>query len=538
MRKIAIMGLAAVFLLAGFFCWGGAPAAKALSSSNASADLALGQPDMTSSSGNQGSSDPSANKMYWPNGTWTDGKKLIVADLQNNRVLIYNSIPTSNNASADVVIGQPDMTSGDTNQGGSSSAANTLLSPYTVSSDGIRLFVADTGNNRILIYNSVPTENNANADVVVGQADFAHYEDNQGGSVGSNTLNYPYAVHTDGTKLFIADGGNNRVLIYNTIPTSNNAPADVVVGQQDFTHDDVNQGGSVAASSLYLPCGVFTYGGKMYVNDAFNNRVLIFNSIPAANNASANIVVGQVDLTSSSENQGASLGANTLYIPYHAFTDGVRLFISDYGNNRVLIYNSLPTGNNMSADTVIGQQNMTSNGENQDGTVGANTLFNQASLYYGAGKLFVGDVMNNRVLVYFLDAPWTLQNKRSARFSSDTTVKRKKSNLTFSGRKTDLGKKGRVQIFQDGVLKATRKMKKNGKWSAKLSERQTSVNRLYQFRYYDSSNVFSGVSDQYNVYVSAIGRSNRAVNNSAPALTGGSSQKNEINPAFWGVGGN
>ncbi|MDD5489664.1 MAG: hypothetical protein PHP25_03240, partial [Candidatus Moranbacteria bacterium] len=280
--------------------------------------------------------------------------------------------------------------------------------------------------------------------------------------------------------------------------------------------------------------GVFTYNGKMYVTDAFNNRVLIFNSIPTENNASANIAVGQGDLVSKNENQGASLGANTLYVPYHAFTDGVRLFVSDYGNNRVLIYNSLPTGNNMSADTVIGQADFSSNLPYQGGSVGANNMYQQGALYYGAGKLFIGDVNDSRILIYSLDAPFTLQNKKSVRFSSGTTVKRKKSKLTFSGRKTDLGKKGRVQIFQDGVLKATRKMKKNGKWSVKVSEKQTSVNRLYQFRYYNSSNVFSGVSDQYNVYISAIGKSARAVNISAPVSTGGSRQKNEINPVFWG----
>jgi hypothetical protein len=538
-KKMLALNLAIVFLLAGFFCWTGIPSAKALSSTNASADLVLGQPDMTSSSVNQGSVDPSANKMHWPNGVWTDGKKLIIADFRNNRVLIYNSMPTSSNANADVVIGQQDFTHASANQGGGSPAANTLYSPYTVSSDGIRLFVADTGNNRILIYNTIPTSNNVNADFVVGQADFTHNEDNQGVTADANTLTYPYCVHTDGTKLFITDGQNNRILIYNTIPSSNNARADVVVGQVDFTHDSANQGSSSAtANGFDTPCGVFTFNGKMYVTDAFNNRVLIFNSVPTANNASANIAVGQGDLVSENENQGSSLGANTLYIPYHTFTDGVRLFISDYGNNRVLIYNSLPTASNMSADTVIGQASFTTNLPNQGGSVGANTLTEPTSLYYGAGKLFLGDPMSDRILIYSLDAPWTLQNKKSQRLSNDTTVKRKKTTLTFSGKKTGLGKKGRVQIFLDGVLKKTVKAKKNGKWTLKLKEGQTSVNRLYQFKYFNTASVYSGLSDQYNVYISGLSRSSRATSNPVPVATGGSSQKNEINPTFWGIGAN
>jgi hypothetical protein len=137
-----------------------------------------------------------------------------------------------------------------------------------------------------------------------------------------------------------------------------------------------------------------------------------------------------------------------------------------------------------SANTVIGQPDFTSNSENQGGSAAANTLFQQGSLFYGAGKLFVSDVTNNRVLVYNLDAASTLQNKRSVSFSSTDKVKRKKSKFSFSGRKTGLGNKGRIHIYQDGVLKASRKVKKNGKWKAKVTERQTGVNRLYQFRYY------------------------------------------------------
>ena len=39
------------------------------------------------------------------------GGKLYVADTQDNRILIYNKIPTTNNAAADVVVGQPNFTS-------------------------------------------------------------------------------------------------------------------------------------------------------------------------------------------------------------------------------------------------------------------------------------------------------------------------------------------------------------------------------------------------------------------------------------------
>ena len=46
-----------------------------------------------------------------------------------------------------------------------------MLNPVSVTSDGVRLFVTDLGNNRVLIWNSIPTSNGAAADVEIGQPD-------------------------------------------------------------------------------------------------------------------------------------------------------------------------------------------------------------------------------------------------------------------------------------------------------------------------------------------------------------------------------
>ena len=97
-----------------------------------------------------------------------------MADTQNNRVLIFNHIPTANGAAADVVLGQPNFTTfvePDLTQQKNDVAANQLLNPVAVSSDGVRLFVTDLGYNRVLIWNSIPTANGAAADVAIGQPD-------------------------------------------------------------------------------------------------------------------------------------------------------------------------------------------------------------------------------------------------------------------------------------------------------------------------------------------------------------------------------
>jgi hypothetical protein len=67
--------------------------------------------------------------------------------------------------------------------------------------------------------------------LVIGQTDFVSYAP----GVTQNTFYTPTAVATDGTVLAVADTNNNRVLIWKNIPTTNGQNADVVVGQTNFT---------------------------------------------------------------------------------------------------------------------------------------------------------------------------------------------------------------------------------------------------------------------------------------------------------------
>jgi len=363
-------------------------------SNNTSADVVVGQPNMTSGTANNGGIN--TNTLNSPQSIFSNGTKLSIADRGNHRVLIFNTIPNSNNASADVVVGQPNMTSSTVNNGGI--GANTLNGPYNTFINDSKMVIVDVFNQRVLIFNTIPNSNNASADVVVGQLNMTnniYY-----GSLGpdSNTLSTPFNVNAYNNKLFIADRNNNRVLIYNTLPNSNNANADVVVGQQNFTSGSINQGGSVAANTLNSPNGVFYDGNKLFISEYNNHRILIYNNLPTSNNASADVVVGQPNMTSGTANNGGR-NANTLNQPHHIYSDGIRLYVADYNNHRVLIYNTIPTSNNTSADVVVGQPNMTS-GTANNGGIGANTINRPLGVCAVGGKFFVADTNNNRVLIY------------------------------------------------------------------------------------------------------------------------------------------
>ena len=283
----------------------------------AAPDVVLGQP-------NPGDNTPrtSASGMRGPQGVWIADGKLFVADTQNSRVLIWNSIPGANGANADVVVGQPDFDTApepDLTRSNFDPTATGLLDPVSVTVSNGRMFVADLGFDRVLIYNSIPTGNAAAADIVVGQPDMttAGFNDDgversvmalceeigifeDDGSVTpddsifpppisreppaddepttklprrcEHTLNFPRFALADGEKLFIADSGNDRVLVYNQIPTENGAAADVVIGQPDF----ISLEESAQPGNVRSPTSLAYDGKNLYVADPFTRRVLIF----------------------------------------------------------------------------------------------------------------------------------------------------------------------------------------------------------------------------------------------------------------------
>jgi hypothetical protein len=105
-----------------------------------------------------------------------------------------------------------------------------------VATDGVRFAVADTDNNRVLLWKTLPTSTNQNPDLVLGQPDFATVQQQTLGVVTATTMRGPQGVWIQNNKLYVADTQNHRVLIWNTFPTSNNPAPDVVLGQPDFTH--------------------------------------------------------------------------------------------------------------------------------------------------------------------------------------------------------------------------------------------------------------------------------------------------------------
>src|SRR5262249_28589886 len=154
------------------------------------------------------------NQLDAATSVWTDGERFIVGDGNNNRVLIWSSRPTSNGARADVALGAESV---DARGNPNVVSATTMGNFPAVASDGQRIFVADAHNNRVLVWNSFPSTSGTPADVVVGQNDFA----SNASGTSATALNFPVDVEVAGDNLLVSDQINHRVLVFSPQPVQN-----------------------------------------------------------------------------------------------------------------------------------------------------------------------------------------------------------------------------------------------------------------------------------------------------------------------------
>lgn len=323
--------------------------------------IVLGQPDFTSASVQP---NRTQNGMNLPIAVATDGVHVAVADTANNRVLLWNEIPTANNQNADIVLGQPDFT---TILDPPPVNASAMRAPQGVWFSNGRFFVADTQNNRVLIWNSIPTQNNQPADVELGAPNFTTVPNSDQTTnavvAAANTMLSPTSVTSDGTHVFVADLGFSRVLIWNQVPTTNGTPADIELGQKDLVTGIEDDATEICASNgtdsngnptypticgqtMDFPRFVLSDGTRLYVADTGNDRVLVWNSIPTVNDQEPDVILGQPDeftdvVTSTSDTLAPNLqqsGSNVLQTPGALAWDGENLYVTDPSNFRVLVF--------------------------------------------------------------------------------------------------------------------------------------------------------------------------------------------------------
>ena len=214
---------------------------------------------------------------------------LYVADPYNHRVLGFKDLRTLKaGASADIVIGQPDLKTALCNYNPYNPAASgDLTKPndaglcfpvgLAVDSKG-NLYVADNLNGRVLRFPAPFAQSGLpHADLVLGKQSFTDTISDP----SSRTLYRPYGLAFSGlTGLVVTDTSYNRVTYYPftangtfTAGTDNGLAASVVFGQSTVSGTSSGATSDALNSPHHVGCDT---SGRVYVVDTGNNRVQIF----------------------------------------------------------------------------------------------------------------------------------------------------------------------------------------------------------------------------------------------------------------------
>ncbi len=427
---------------------------------------------------------PQINNMLFahPQGIFFVGTSPCIVDTGNCRSLVfppYEQWPTdgtSPNASLSAV-GQPTATTGKVNGGSPEPNAQSLSVPIGAVVTGGEVYVADAGNNRVLVFPASGLGTSSKATRLLGQIDFPFNAPNliegremnfSSGSCGTSIFCIDGGVAVDQVSavphLYIADTYNNRVLGYfDSRTVQPGAKADLVIGQPDFNRAVVNYPSNdptrPSAQSLLFPTDVAVdSSGNLYVADAGNGRVLRF---PAPFNQtqpnvfeSADLVLGQSDFNS----QITDPTDRTMRFPYGlAFTSDGGLAVSDAGLNRILYFDGSQVGftNGMPATLVLGQPDFnTSNTPPPQGTPADTNQFKSPRHIAtdSSDRLYVADQGNNRVLI-FDQTPFLTTNARAGTVLTGPTL--------ASGFNGPLGiyvnpTTGEIWVSEAGVLRLSR----------------------------------------------------------------------------------
>lgn len=326
---------------------------------------------------------------------------LWVCDTGHHRLLGWKVMPTNDRTPANWVIGQKDFNAEGRN-GKTTVSASSVNVPTGICVCGNGMAVADAWNHRVLIWRSLPEDNNVPADLVLGQADFTSHEANHGKDhATANSMHWPYGVFWQNDHLFVADAENRRVLIWNDMPTENNQPADVVLGQHNFDIRDENAGAEPSAMSMRWPHGITIWRDHLCISDAGNNRIMIWKNLPTSNGVNCDYVLGQNSVDLVDHNQSLYWPrAYTLNMPYSLTVVKDWLLVADTASSRLLGWHIDDLKTGADARALTGQLNFHDKGDNRWQPPTANSMCWPYGIQAMDDVVVVSDSGNNRVSLW------------------------------------------------------------------------------------------------------------------------------------------
>jgi DNA-binding beta-propeller fold protein YncE len=244
------------------------------------AENVLGASDFTSDNYSHSSSQNGLSNPVGLAYDASNNRLFVVDSYEADRVVVFD-VSTStirNGEDAENVLGEPDFSSANTT---CIVTQALLCNPAGATYDPTsgRLFVSDSSNSRIMVFDAATStiKDGEDAEYVFGQSDFT----SNGAATTQNGLIGPKGLAYDptGQRLFVADSNNNRVMVFDASSAMmNGEDAEDVIGQINFNArvGATTQSGFSSPSGLaYDPIGQ-----NLFVTDIFNNRVMEFAGTP------------------------------------------------------------------------------------------------------------------------------------------------------------------------------------------------------------------------------------------------------------------
>jgi len=315
------------------------------------------------------------------------GSRLYVSCGNGNMVVGYNATPTRPDQVPDFVIGSPDLAT-------STLETNFIIQNGLVASNGKSLFVGSDFDRKLYVWKNLPDQSGAHPDLVyalaTGPADIALWKENLALAgidvvyvwkelpvtgklpditfirmIGSVRFGKLVGVAMDDKYFYLADASNNKVYVWNGIPSQNSEPAFVL---------DVEEPGKLSSDGTYLT-----------VAQNFKHKALVY----------------QVDTLSAAAKPVSIGGVGTFNGVPAAGTAGGHFFLVDGGFNRVHIWRNIQDAlAGKPADVILG-----ANLHRYRYEIGRNTLFAPFSFSFDGSYLWVGEVKFSTRLLRFSPLP-------------------------------------------------------------------------------------------------------------------------------------
>jgi hypothetical protein len=356
----------------------------------------------------------------------TGHTRVIVGDTANNRVLIWKDLP-GQNIPADAVLGMPDISTLSSTGAYGGVSEGSVQTPWSLASDGTSLVVADQALNRMLIWNTIPSQLGNGMPIIAtgiwGQRDYITSLPNQGNPVNINStgVNGPLVAFdspdSSTTRFFVSDSANSRVMVFDGgIPMNSSTGPTHLLGKTSPTDGSFGCSRQKLHTPLGLAVGLCAAmpnaGCPVFIADSANNRVVGFPpSQFTASPPMLTLLIGQTDFTNCQPNRGLSTSNSTLSNPQSVcYSDTLKaIFVADQGNHRVLGFtgvtgiglNASPPYTLQTATYLLGQAAFGDNQPNgPTGIPSAATMNSPSDIRCDGTHIIVADTGNHRVLVW------------------------------------------------------------------------------------------------------------------------------------------